>query len=117
LLFRGKEKWVAQCLEHDIATQAGSLPDLLDMLDHALDAEWAFSDERGLEAFKRLPPAPKKYWDRWEEAYKHQQEERASDMEAWEQMPAHIANIHTAVARGASAHCRAPDMYPVGRSI
>lgn len=105
LLFKGNKKWVAQCLEHDIATQAESLQDLLEMLDRALDAEWVFCDERGLEAFTRLPPAPQEYWDRWEETLKRQEEARKQKRAAvaWEEMPAYIANIHTAVARGASA--------------
>ncbi len=63
VVFKGRESWVVQCLEFDIAAQAPSLEALPVRLARALLAEIEFSQQRGEEPFSRLPRAPEKYWD------------------------------------------------------
>ncbi len=66
LVFKGHKAWVAQCLEHDIATQAEKPADILRQLELALEAEVRFCAKYGGVPFERLPKAPQKYWDMWE---------------------------------------------------
>jgi hypothetical protein len=60
--------WFAQCLEYDIATQAGTLHDLNYELERAIMGHIVVSREHGLEPFDCLPPAPAKYWKLFEQA-------------------------------------------------
>ena len=84
VVFRGFTKWVAQCLERDIAAQADSLGELPTRLAHALLAEIKFSEERGEPAFKLLPPAPTRYFAMWEGA------EDVEDPTPWAGVPVEI---------------------------
>jgi hypothetical protein len=61
LVFRGKQRWVAQCLEFDLAAQADTLDGLWERLQMALEAERTLSASYGREPFKSLPPAPPRY--------------------------------------------------------
>ena len=63
VVFKGRESWVVQCLEFDIAAQAPTLETLPVHLARALLAEIEHSQRRGEVPFTRLPRAPKKYWD------------------------------------------------------
>ena len=60
--------WTAQCLEYDIAAQAGTLPDLARELQRVLVSHFAISGEMGQEPFFGLPSAPDKFWRMYEEA-------------------------------------------------
>jgi hypothetical protein len=84
VVFRGNTKWVAQCLERDIAAQADSLAELPTRLGRALTAEIAFSQERGEPAFEMLPEAPRRYWAMWHGA------EEVTDPEPWSGVPVEI---------------------------
>jgi hypothetical protein len=84
VVFRGFTKWVAQCLERDIAAQAERLEDLPGRLGQALLAEIEFSEERGEPAFELLPPAPKRFWAMWQGA------EDVSDPKPWANVPLEI---------------------------
>jgi len=66
--FRRGEWWIAQCLEFGIATQARRLEDLPYELNRLLKAQVAASLEVGVEPFQGFSPAPRKYWDMFENA-------------------------------------------------
>ena len=66
IAFRDGDIWVAQCLEHDIGTQAKNLNDLWAQLDLTIRAEIQDSMERDVEPFAGIGPAPtyfQKMWD------------------------------------------------------
>lgn len=58
--------WVAQCLEHDLATQARTLDDLQREIMRLLTAHISSCEELGIEPFD-LPPAPTEVWRRYEQ--------------------------------------------------
>jgi hypothetical protein len=70
LLYRSKSSpwWIAQCLEYDLATAAKRLEDLPAELERFLTGQIAASLELGIEPFAGLPPAPKRFWQRYEDA-------------------------------------------------
>lgn len=83
VFFRGSSKWVAQCLEYDIATQADSLEQLETRLVQALNAEVEFSRRLDKQAFTRLPKAPERYWAMWRGATDF-------DAKPWKGIPVHL---------------------------
>lgn len=70
LLYRSETSpwWIAQCLEYDLATAAKRLEDLPAELERFLSVQIAGSLEIGVEPFAGLPPAPRRFWKRYEEA-------------------------------------------------
>jgi hypothetical protein len=58
--------FIAQCLEKDIATQAGDIPTLLERLDLTIDAECAMSRDRDETPFSQIGAAPNYFHDLWE---------------------------------------------------
>ena len=84
VVFRGFTKWVAQCLERDIAAQADTLSELPAKLARALAAEIQFSEERGEPAFELLPSAPVRYFAMWEGA------NEVADPGPWTSVPVEI---------------------------
>lgn len=66
--FREGSWLVAQCLEVDIAAQAKTESDLLYQLSRLLVGRILASEKLGVDPFKTLPPAPKRYWDMYYEA-------------------------------------------------
>jgi hypothetical protein len=58
--------WSAQCLEYDIATQAGTLADLFHEVERMLVAHVALAAETGREPFAGIRRAPEKYWQIFE---------------------------------------------------
>ena len=68
VLFREEGWWVAQCLEHDIAVQATTQPDLIYELERILVGHLAVSEEARREPFASLPKAPRRYWEMYERA-------------------------------------------------
>ena len=63
LLLPEGEWWSAQCLEHDVAAQARTLPELRDELERVLLLHVVPASEAGKEPFADLGPAPSKYSD------------------------------------------------------
>jgi hypothetical protein len=76
VVFREGTVWVSQCLQHNIAAQGENLRECLDALRSVLLARIAAA-ANGLidDPFKDVPPAPRKYWERYEEALKLSPEE------------------------------------------
>lgn len=68
VLYRDAKWWIAQCLEHDIAAQARSLPALRKELERVLTTHLILDVERGLSPFAALPRAPQRFFDWYEEA-------------------------------------------------
>jgi len=65
LITEDKERrmWSAQCLEHDIAAQAKTLPDLYYELQRVVAAQLTMSNRLKVKPFKHLPRAPQVYWE------------------------------------------------------
>lgn len=61
-------RWVAQCLEYDIATQAETLDALLYEIQRILVAHVVVAERENLEPFADLPKAPKRFWEMYERA-------------------------------------------------
>jgi hypothetical protein len=59
-------RWVAQCLEYDIATQASTLDDLLYEFERILVAHILGAD--GADPFANLSPAPRSFWEMYDRA-------------------------------------------------
>lgn len=71
LFIEGDEWWSAQCLEHDIATQAETLKDLFYEMERMLVSHMAQAAEEGSEPFAGIGPAPEKYWKIFEQSQIH----------------------------------------------
>ena len=68
ILVFSEEGWlVAQCLEHDIATQAQSIPDLMYQIQSTLIGHILAAEEEGL-SLESVPLAPDEFWRQWAEA-------------------------------------------------
>jgi len=68
--------WIAQILEHDLATAARDLQDLPSELERFLQVQIAGSLEAGLKPFQDLPRAPERFWRMYERhsvAARHEQ--------------------------------------------
>jgi hypothetical protein len=63
LFFEHDGCWAAQCLEHDIATQAKTLQDLCHEVERVLVAHLAIAEELGQEPFMGIKKAPSEYWE------------------------------------------------------
>lgn len=66
IVFKDGEKYVAQCIEYDIACQADTIADLIDRLDLTIEAEFATCEERGKRTKDCIAPAPNYYHQLWE---------------------------------------------------
>ena len=53
--------WVAQCIDHDIAAFAPSLPELPKALMRAVGANLCANADLGREGLEGIPPAPKRF--------------------------------------------------------
>ena len=67
VVFRRGEWYIGQFLEHDIATQARSYEDLLRDMRRILVAHVTIAREGGGTPFEKIPPAPRRYWQLFEE--------------------------------------------------
>ncbi len=67
-MFREKDRWVAQCLDIDIAVQAKAEGDLPYELGLTLVGRILAADKLGIDPFEGLPRAPKRYWDMFRNA-------------------------------------------------
>jgi len=93
LIFKGRRKWVAQCLEFDIAVQADALEDLQAKFQVAIEGERRYCEERGLTPLTRLPEAPRRYFETWDDL-----QTVSPGGEPWNEIPPFIASAQTAVA-------------------
>ena len=66
VLFHEAGWWCAQCLEYDIATQARTIPELKDELEHILSIQVELARERGQEPFAIFPKAPERYFQMYD---------------------------------------------------
>jgi hypothetical protein len=60
--------WVAQGLEYDICAQAGTLEAVQAAFEKTLAASALVSIELGQGPFEGIDPAPKKFWDMFQQA-------------------------------------------------
>lgn len=68
IVYREGDFYVAQCLEYDIAAQAGDIEEVLDRLDLTIDAEFQACDELGKTIEDSLCKAPTYYHSLWDKA-------------------------------------------------
>jgi predicted RNase H-like HicB family nuclease len=66
VVFKEGGWWCAQCLEHDIATQAKTIDDLKAEIERVLTIHVELALERGQEPFSILPPAPDRYFQMYD---------------------------------------------------
>ena len=66
IVFREDGMYVAQCLEHDISTQAVDIDTLLDRLELTVEAECEMARERAEKPFENIAPAPNYFHGLWE---------------------------------------------------
>jgi predicted RNase H-like HicB family nuclease len=62
VIFQEGEWLCAHCLEYDFSTQAKTLHDLRDAIEHVIVGHVAISLENGLKPFGKRRRAPEKYW-------------------------------------------------------
>jgi hypothetical protein len=65
VVFKEDDKWIAQCLEHDICTVADDLDTLQCRLDVAIEAEIDLCRSEGRD-LSSLPAAPEHFFSLWE---------------------------------------------------
>jgi hypothetical protein len=70
LLFTESGRYIAQCLQFDIAAQGESSSAAIESLQTLFWAQYHFDQERQREPFSRLEKAPDDYWVAFEKAYK-----------------------------------------------
>ena len=68
VVFQHGAHWVAQCLEHDIATQAATPDELLYELERIVAAHLLVADEEAAEPFADIPKAPRRFWEMYRRA-------------------------------------------------
>jgi hypothetical protein len=88
VLFQEGDKWVAQCLDVDIAAQARTEIDLVYELRRILVSHIRASEQLGVAPFANLPPAPRRYWDMFFRA-----ESQTTTMESSVSSTADVSNV------------------------
>lgn len=68
VVFREGDSWIAQCLEHDICSQASSVTELHTRFVRTLFANVAVCIELGREPLQGIGAAPRRYWDMFEQS-------------------------------------------------
>lgn len=68
VIFRNGEWLIAQCLEHDIATQAHDVKELLREVERIISAHILVADQEGSEPFANIPKAPRRFWEMYKDA-------------------------------------------------
>lgn len=63
LLRKEEDIWVLQCLDFDIAVQAGSIPDLVRDFERVINGHIMLDLQAGRRPLEDLPAAPDFYWD------------------------------------------------------
>lgn len=59
--------WVAQCLDYDINAQGATYREMLHAFERTFATEIVVALEADREPLADIAPAPKKYWDLWEQ--------------------------------------------------
>jgi hypothetical protein len=67
------ERWVAQCLEYDIASQGKTLEEMKDRFIQTVQGYIVLALERGVAPFSNLKPAPERYWKEYNQASEFEQ--------------------------------------------
>lgn len=88
--------WVAQCLEYDIAAHGTTIAKAREALGRAFTAQVALAVHHGEEPLATLKPAPKPYWDLFEqgERIRMQPRERELRRNVQENTHHHPGNVH-----------------------
>ena len=68
LVIRDGEMLVAQCLEHDICTQAEDIDQLQERMEKLIDLERVESAERTGQDFGDIEAAPEEFHNMWDRA-------------------------------------------------
>jgi hypothetical protein len=68
LLVREDNRWVAQCLEYDVAAQADTIPEVKNAFERAFACQVAVDVCHGHEPMQNVPKAPKFYHEWFEKA-------------------------------------------------
>ncbi len=66
--FRDRGWWVAQCLEHNLATSSKDPRELTQKLEIVLKVQVEADLEAGRTPFSALPRAPRRFWTLFESA-------------------------------------------------
>ncbi|HET6892734.1 MAG TPA: hypothetical protein VFH31_16640 [Pyrinomonadaceae bacterium] len=67
LFIREGEAWVAQCLEHDIASQGRTLQEAEATFGRTFVGQIMLDVRRGKEPLRGISPAPRMYWRKFKE--------------------------------------------------
>ena len=59
--------WVAQCLEHDIASQGKTLPEAVEIFGRTVVGQILLDLRRGKQPLQGIAPAPRMYWRKFKE--------------------------------------------------
>lgn len=68
VVFREGDWWLAQCLEYDFAAVSRNLEELPNELQWAVTTQIALSIERGIQPFHGFSPAPRRFWEMFDQA-------------------------------------------------
>ena len=68
LLLREENRWVAQCLEYDVAAQADTISEVKNAFEKAFCSQLAVNVSHGFEPMQSVPKAPTFYHKWFEKA-------------------------------------------------
>jgi hypothetical protein len=66
--FQDRGWWVAQCLERNLVTASKDPRELPRQLEAVLRVQIEIDQEAGIEPFSSLPPAPRRFWQKFQNA-------------------------------------------------
>ena len=70
ILFQGKESWVAQCLDYDVAAQGRTVVDALEEFERVFVYQLILYLDVGKDPLEELQKAPEYYWRVFQSAEK-----------------------------------------------
>ena len=73
-------KWVAQCLQYDIAAQGDTIAEAKVAFERTFCGQIAVDLAKGRQPLEGIPEAPRGYWDKFEGAEKLADRERPMHM-------------------------------------
>lgn len=76
LFIQGRESWVAQCLEYDIAAQGKTFSDVKRAFERTFIGQVMLDIKSGKEPLCGIPKAPDIYWERFARSERLKDEER-----------------------------------------
>jgi predicted RNase H-like HicB family nuclease len=74
VVFKEEDKFVAQCVDFDICTQADDIETLKDRMDCLIEVELCHASESG----QAVDPAPKRFHKMWDQQGTHAYKEVAA---------------------------------------